>query len=104
MRFFYLLGKVNNYHNREAIDLLSDTFFWFDVENKDSMFSFFKRVSNSFYACRLFRVRAVQGIVLSDQVKNLDWRIREAEFLCKLPEETVAETLGKLLTLLSTRD
>ncbi len=46
----------------------------------------------------------VQGAVLSDHVKNLDWRIREAEFLCKLPEETVAETLGKLLTLLSTKD
>lgn len=46
----------------------------------------------------------VQGAILSDQVKNLDWRIREAEFLCRLPEETVAETLGKLLTLLSTKD
>lgn len=43
----------------------------------------------------------VQGVILSDQVKNLDWRIRNAEFFCKLPEDTVAETLGKLLTLLS---
>ena len=43
----------------------------------------------------------VQGVVLSDHVKNLDWRIRNAEFFCKLPEDTVAETLGKLLTLLS---
>ncbi len=43
----------------------------------------------------------VQGVILSDQVKNLDWRIRDAEFICELPDETVADTLGKLLTLLS---
>ena len=46
----------------------------------------------------------VQGVILSDQVKNLDWRIREAELICKLPEDTLVETLGKLLTLLSTKD
>jgi mRNA interferase MazF len=44
---------------------------------------------------------SVAGIVLSDQVKNLDWRVRQAEFICKLPDETVVEVLGKLATLLS---
>ena len=43
----------------------------------------------------------VRGVILSDQVKNLDWRTRDAEYFCKLPEDTVVETLGKLLTLLS---
>jgi mRNA interferase MazF len=41
----------------------------------------------------------VSGVVLSDQVKSLDWRVREAEAVCVLPRETVAETLLKLSTL-----
>ena len=43
---------------------------------------------------------AVSGVILSDQVKNLDWRIRKAEYACKLPEPTVSETLQKLGALL----
>jgi mRNA interferase MazF len=40
------------------------------------------------------------GVVLADQVKNLDWRVRKAEFICKLPRETNNEVLDKLGTLL----
>jgi mRNA interferase MazF len=40
------------------------------------------------------------GVVLADQVKNLDWRVRKAEFICKLPQETTNEVLEKLGTLL----
>lgn len=40
------------------------------------------------------------GVILADQVKSLDWRIRKAEFICKLPHETVGEVLDKLGTLL----
>ena len=43
---------------------------------------------------------AVTGTVLSDQVKSLDWRIRNAEFICTLPEATIIEVLRKLTTLL----
>jgi mRNA interferase MazF len=43
----------------------------------------------------------VTGVVLADQIKSLDWRIRQAEFICALPTETVAEVLAKLATLLS---
>ncbi|MBI3359754.1 MAG: endoribonuclease MazF [Chloroflexi bacterium] len=42
----------------------------------------------------------VTGVILADQVKCLDWRVRKAELLSKLPAETVLEVLGKLLTLL----
>jgi mRNA interferase MazF len=42
----------------------------------------------------------VSGVVLADQVKSLDWQARAAEHMCTLPEETVAEVLGKLATLL----
>lgn len=43
----------------------------------------------------------VSGVVLSDQVKSLDWRARKAEFICKLPHSATLEVLDKLGTLLS---
>lgn len=42
----------------------------------------------------------VGGVVLSDQVKSLDWRARRADFICALPRETVTEILEKLAVLL----
>jgi mRNA interferase MazF len=42
----------------------------------------------------------VKGVILSDQVKNLDWNIRNAEFICTLPSETINSVLRKLDALL----
>ena len=42
----------------------------------------------------------ISGVVLADQVKSLDWRFRQAEFICKLPRATTAEVLEKLGVLL----
>lgn len=42
----------------------------------------------------------VVGVVLSDQVKSLDWRARYAERICALPPETIAEVLQRLALLL----
>jgi mRNA interferase MazF len=42
----------------------------------------------------------VTGVILSDQIRSLDWRARQAELICVAPEETVAEVLQKLGTLL----
>ncbi len=42
---------------------------------------------------------AVSGVVLADQVKNLDWKARRAIFCCKLQATTVHEALNKLGTL-----
>ena len=42
----------------------------------------------------------VEGAVLSDQVKSLDWRAREAELACKLPAAVTEMVLKKLNTLL----
>jgi mRNA interferase MazF len=44
---------------------------------------------------------SVAGAILSDQVKSLDWRARNAELVCTLPTETISEVLWKLVTLLS---
>lgn len=30
---------------------------------------------------------SITGTILTDQVKNLDWQIRKATFICKLPSE-----------------
>jgi mRNA interferase MazF len=43
----------------------------------------------------------VGGVVLSDQVKSLDWRMRQAEFFERVPDAVVAEVLRKLATLLA---
>lgn len=41
----------------------------------------------------------IGGAILSDQVKSLDWKARQAELICKLPSVTVDEVLQKLNTL-----
>ena len=43
----------------------------------------------------------VSGVVLSDQAKSLDWRVRKAEFICKLPKAVALNVLDRLGTLLS---
>jgi mRNA interferase MazF len=42
----------------------------------------------------------VTGVVLSDQAKSLDWRVRNAEFVTELPEIVTNEVLKKLKSLL----
>jgi mRNA interferase MazF len=42
----------------------------------------------------------VTGAILSDQVKNLDWRARKVEYICTLPRAIMTEVLQKLNTLL----
>ena len=43
----------------------------------------------------------VSGVILADQIKSLDWRVRDAEWICTLPPRVVVEVLQKLGTLLS---
>jgi len=42
----------------------------------------------------------VTGVILSDQVKSLDWRARQADFITALPDDVVEDVLAKLRTLL----
>ena len=41
----------------------------------------------------------VQGAVLSDQLKSLDWRVRQAKRIARLPAEVMEEAVGKILAL-----
>ena len=43
----------------------------------------------------------VTGAVLSDQIKSVDWRARDARFLCLLPEVVVHEILQRAGVLLT---
>ena len=43
----------------------------------------------------------VSGVILADQIKSLDWRVRDAEWIGTLPPRVVVEVLQKLGTLLS---
>ena len=43
----------------------------------------------------------VQGAVLADQIKSLDWRSRKAEFICAVPRHTMTEILERIEILLS---
>ncbi len=45
-------------------------------------------------------VGTVAGVILSDQVKSLDWRARRAERIESLPSQVTEEVLQKLGTLL----
>ena len=45
----------------------------------------------------------IEGAILSDQVRSLDWRVRKAARICALPSATIDEVVGKLQTLVLQR-
>ena len=42
----------------------------------------------------------LEGVILSDQIKSLDWKARQADKIASLEESTVQDVLQKLSTLL----
>lgn len=43
----------------------------------------------------------VSGVILSDQLRSLDWRARDVSLIGPAPVDVVAEVLAKATTLLS---
>ena len=41
------------------------------------------------------------GVILADQVKSLDWKTRNAELICRIPEEVTKIVLERIYTLLT---
>ena len=41
----------------------------------------------------------VTGVVISDQVKSLDWKVRNAEFIVTAPRNVLNEAINKFSTL-----
>jgi mRNA interferase MazF len=42
----------------------------------------------------------VGGVVLADQVKSLDWKVREAEFIARAPASVIEDVVSLVLPLL----
>ena len=42
----------------------------------------------------------VSGVILSDQVKNLDWKIRNVKYICTISEKYYSEAIRKFQVLL----
>ena len=42
----------------------------------------------------------ISGVVLADQVKNLDWKARDTRFGCQVPAATLQEVVAKLGALM----
>jgi mRNA interferase MazF len=47
---------------------------------------------------------AIEGVVLSDQLKSLDWRARKAKHIGRLPDDAPEEAVGKILALIDPSD
>jgi len=47
---------------------------------------------------------AVQGVVLADQIRNVDWRTRRAEYACAAGADVVAQVMDRLAVLLPSRE
>jgi mRNA interferase MazF len=46
----------------------------------------------------------VAGVVLSDQIKSLDWKARRAEFASATDEATLAEVVARILPLIGVEE
>ena len=76
--------------------------------NKPSGLALFCPVTNSAkgypFEVPLPNSAPVTGVVLVDQVRNMDWHAREAEFIGQLDEETVIEVVERLKPLVEPED
>ena len=41
----------------------------------------------------------ISGVILSDQLKSLDWKARKARYICRLPIPNMLDALAKIRTL-----
>jgi mRNA interferase MazF len=46
-------------------------------------------------------VSKISGVILADQLKSLDWRKREAEFIVKAPSKVTNDVIELLKTLIT---
>jgi len=40
------------------------------------------------------------GVIISDQIKSLDWKVRNTDFIIKAPNSLLNETINKFSTLI----
>ena len=42
----------------------------------------------------------INGVILCDQIKSLDWKIRNAKLICKLPIDYIYDVIEKIKVLI----
>ena len=60
-----------------------------------------KNIKGYPYEVQLPEGLKISGAILSDQIKSLDWKIRNAEFICKVSSVITENVLSKIATLLT---
>ena len=58
------------------------------------------RVKGYPFEVSLDQTKSIKGVVLSDQIKSLDWRARNAQFIERATSQVVTQTLSKIRLLL----
>lgn len=48
--------------------------------------------------------KPIHGAILCDQIRSLDWRVRKAKFITRLPPNIMANVIAKFVPLLDTPD
>ena len=52
------------------------------------------------FEVKLTGTKGLKGVVLSDQIRNMDWEARKAKFVGKADDDVVADVLVKMKVLL----
>ena len=48
----------------------------------------------------VLRAQKIKGVILTDHLKNLDWKARKAKFIEKAKTKTVSECIEKIMALI----
>ena len=59
------------------------------------------KIKNYPFEVRIILKNKINGVILSDQLKSLDWEKREAKFIAKAPKVVLEETIEKLNLLIN---
>lgn len=59
------------------------------------------QIKNYPFEVKIKKNANINGVVLSDQIKSLDWRARKAEFICKVENITTSKVLQMINLLIS---
>lgn len=46
----------------------------------------------------------ISGVILADQIKSLDWKVRKAEFAARTPAAVIEDVLSLVLPLIGDED
>jgi mRNA interferase MazF len=52
------------------------------------------------YEVSIAGTEKIQGVILADQIKSLDWKARNISFIASLPDANLTDVIAKLSTLL----